>query len=78
MHGHLLGAAGAIEALATILSIQNDAVPPTINHFTDDPDIPKLDFTFNHKKERIVHYAISNTFGFGGHNVSLLFGKYSE
>ncbi|MDD2593241.1 MAG: beta-ketoacyl-ACP synthase II, partial [Bacteroidales bacterium] len=73
MHGHLLGAAGAIEALATILSIQNDAVPPTINHFTDDPDIPKLDFTFNHKKERIVHYAISNTFGFGGHNVSLLF-----
>lgn len=50
MHGHLLGAAGAIEALATILSIQNDAVPPTINHFTDDPDIPKLDFTFNHKK----------------------------
>lgn len=78
MYGHLLGAAGAIEALATILSIQNDAVPPTINHFTDDPDIPKLDFTFNHKKERIVHYAISNTFGFGGHNVSLLFGKYSE
>ncbi|MDI3544653.1 MAG: 3-oxoacyl-[acyl-carrier-protein] synthase [Rikenellaceae bacterium] len=78
MHGHLLGAAGALESLATILSIKNNVVPPTINHFTDDPELPQLDYTFNHKKERIVNYAISNTFGFGGHNVSLLFGKYND
>lgn len=78
MHGHLLGAAGAIESLATILSIKNNVVPPTINHFTDDPELPQLDYTFNHKKEKIVNYAISNTFGFGGHNVSLLFGKYND
>jgi 3-oxoacyl-[acyl-carrier-protein] synthase II len=60
------------------LSIKNNVVPPTINHFTDDPELPQLDYTFNHKKERIVNYAISNTFGFGGHNVSLLFAKYND
>lgn len=78
MHGHLLGAAGAIEAIAVALSIQNSVVPPTINHFTDDPEIPQLDFTFNTKKERELRYAISNTFGFGGHNVSIAFGKFQK
>jgi len=77
MHGHLLGAAGAIEAVAVALTIQNNMVPPTINHFTDDPDIPALDFTFNKAKERNVRYALSNTFGFGGHNVCLAFAKYT-
>jgi 3-oxoacyl-[acyl-carrier-protein] synthase II len=77
MHGHLLGAAGAIEAVAVALTIQNNIVPPTINHFTDDPDIPALDFTFNKPKERNVRYALSNTFGFGGHNVCLAFAKYT-
>jgi 3-oxoacyl-[acyl-carrier-protein] synthase II len=77
MHGHLLGAAGAIEAVAVALTIQNNIVPPTINHFTDDPDIPALDFTFNKAKERNVRYALSNTFGFGGHNVCLAFAKYA-
>jgi 3-oxoacyl-[acyl-carrier-protein] synthase II len=77
MHGHLLGAAGAIEAVAVALTIQNNIVPPTINHFTDDPDIPVLDFTFNKAKERNVRYALSNTFGFGGHNVCIAFAKYT-
>jgi len=77
MHGHLLGAAGAIEAVAVALTIQNNIVPPTINHFTDDPDIPALDFTFNKARERNVRYALSNTFGFGGHNVCLAFAKYT-
>lgn len=77
MHGHLLGAAGAIESIATVLAVKNNIVPPTINHFTDDPEIDnKLDFTFNKAKERHVNYALSNTFGFGGHNVSLVFKKY--
>ena len=77
MTGHLLGAAGAIEAIATIMAIQNDLVPPTINHFTDDPEIDnKLDFTFNVAKKRTVNIALSNTFGFGGHNASLIFKKY--
>lgn len=79
MTGHLLGAAGAVEALATILAINNDIVPPTINHFTDDPAFdPKLNFTFNKAQKRTVRAAISNTFGFGGHNASVIFKKYEE
>lgn len=77
MTGHLLGAAGAIEAIAAILSTCHDAVPPTINHFTDDPDIdPKLNLTFNKVQYRTVRTAQSNTFGFGGHNASVIFKKY--
>jgi len=77
MTGHLLGAAGAIEAIATIMAIRNNLVPPTINHFTDDPEIDnKLDFTFNVAKKRPVDIALSNTFGFGGHNASIIFKKY--
>ncbi len=76
MTGHLLGAAGAVEAIATILTIKNGMVPPTINHFHDDPQIPALDFTFNHAKKREVTFALSNAFGFGGHNVCLAFRKY--
>ena len=76
MTGHLLGAAGAVEAIATILAIKNGMVPPTINHFHDDPQIPALDFTFNHAKKREVTFALSNAFGFGGHNVCLAFRKY--
>ncbi len=76
MTGHLLGAAGAIEAIATILAVQNDVVPPTINHEELDPRIDdKLDFTFNVAKKRTVDVALSNTFGFGGHNASLIFKK---
>ena len=76
MTGHLLGAAGAVEGLASILAIQNNLIPPTINHFTDDPEIDgKLDFTFNVAKQREVNVAISNTFGFGGHNATLVFKK---
>jgi len=76
MHGHLLGAAGAVEAIACILSILDNKIPPTINHFTDDPQFdPKLDFTFNTAKERLVRYALSNTFGFGGHNATVIFKK---
>jgi len=79
MTGHLLGAAGAVEALATILAIKNGTVPPTINHFTDDPEFdPKLNFTFNKAQKRTVRAAISNTFGFGGHNASVVFKKYEE
>lgn len=77
MTGHLLGAAGAIEAIACILSVKNDIVPPTINHFTDDPEFdPKLNFTFNKAQERVVNVAISNTFGFGGHNTSVIVKKF--
>ena len=76
MTGHLLGAAGAVEAIATILTIKNGIVPPTINHFTDDPQIPPLDFTFNKAQKREVNFAISNAFGFGGHNSCLAFRKY--
>jgi len=76
MHGHLLGAAGAVEAMACIMSILDSCVPPTINHFTDDPQIDNnLDFTFNQAKKREVRYALSNTFGFGGHNASVIFKK---
>jgi 3-oxoacyl-[acyl-carrier-protein] synthase II len=79
MTGHLLGAAGAVEAIASILAINNSFIPPTINHFTDDPDIDnKLDFTFNEGKERVIDYALSNTFGFGGHNATVIFKKFSE
>ncbi|HML84533.1 MAG TPA: beta-ketoacyl-ACP synthase II [Bacteroidales bacterium] len=77
MTGHLLGAAGALEAMATILAIKNDMVPPTINQFNIDPDVDsKLNLTFNKAQSRVVNAAISNTFGFGGHNCSLLFKKY--
>ncbi|HZL10023.1 MAG TPA: beta-ketoacyl-ACP synthase II [Prolixibacteraceae bacterium] len=76
MTGHLLGAAGAVEAIACILAIRDGIIPPTINHFTDDPEIdPKMDFTFNVAKERKINTALSNTFGFGGHNASIIFKK---
>ena len=76
MTGHLLGAAGAIEAIASILSVKHDIVPPTINHFTDDENLdPKLNFTFHKAQERTVNAALSNTFGFGGHNASVIFKK---
>ena len=79
MTGHLLGAAGAVEAIAAILAVKNDIVPPTINHFTDDPAFdPKLNFTFNTAQKRTVRAALSNTFGFGGHNASVIFKKYEE
>ncbi|WP_256002981.1 MULTISPECIES: beta-ketoacyl-ACP synthase II [Pedobacter] len=79
MTGHLLGAAGAVEAIASILAVKNDVVPPTINHFTDDPDFdPKLNFTFNKAQNRPIRAALSNTFGFGGHNASVIFKKYEE
>lgn len=78
MTGHLLGAAGAIEAVATVLALKNGVVPPTINHFTDDEELPKLNFTFNQAQERNIKAAISNTFGFGGHNASLVFKKFDE
>ncbi|MGB4400262.1 MAG: beta-ketoacyl-ACP synthase II [Daejeonella sp.] len=77
MTGHLLGAAGAVEAIAAILAVKNDIVPPTINHFTDDPGFdPRLNFTFNKAQKRTVNAALSNTFGFGGHNASVIFKKY--
>jgi 3-oxoacyl-[acyl-carrier-protein] synthase II len=77
MTGHLLGAAGAIEAIASILAVKNDIIPPTINHFTDDPAFDtKLNFTFNKAHKREVRAALSNTFGFGGHNASLIVKKY--
>lgn len=77
MTGHLLGAAGAIEAIASIMAICNDTVPPTINHFTDDPKFnPKLNFTFHRPQQKKINIALSNTFGFGGHNASVVFKKY--
>ncbi|MBR5254846.1 MAG: beta-ketoacyl-ACP synthase II [Bacteroidales bacterium] len=76
MTGHLLGAAGAIEAIATVLAVHNGIVPPTINHFTDDPEIPQLNFTFGKAQKREIKGALSNTFGFGGHNACLAFKKY--
>jgi 3-oxoacyl-[acyl-carrier-protein] synthase II len=77
MTGHLLGAAGAVEAVATILAMKNGVVPPTINHTTVDPDIdPKLNLTLNKAQERTIRAAISNTFGFGGHNASVVFKQY--
>ncbi len=77
MTGHLLGAAGAIEAIATVMAVKNDIVPPTINHFTDDPDVPNLDYTFGTAKHRTMNVALSNTFGFGGHNVCIAIKKYN-
>jgi 3-oxoacyl-[acyl-carrier-protein] synthase II len=78
MTGHCLGAAGVIEALACILAVTKNIVPPTINHFTDDPAFdPKLNFTFNKAQEREVNAALSNTFGFGGHNASVILKKYN-
>lgn len=77
MTGHCLGAAGVIEAIASIQAVVHDMVPPTINHFTDDPELdPKLDFTFNKAKKRTVRAALSNTFGFGGHNACVIVKKY--
>ncbi|WP_215222970.1 beta-ketoacyl-ACP synthase II [Echinicola shivajiensis] len=79
MTGHLLGAAGAIEAIASIMAINHDLVPPTINHFTDDEAFDaKLNLTFNKAQKREVNVALSNTFGFGGHNASIIFKKITE
>ncbi len=75
MTGHLLGAAGAIETVATALAIKNGIVPPTINHLTDDDALPELNYTFNKAQKRDIRAAISNTFGFGGHNASLVLKK---
>ena len=79
MTGHLLGAAGAVEAMATVLAVKNDIVPPTINHEADDKD-PEIDynlnFTFNKAQQRTVRAGLSNTFGFGGHNACVVFKKY--
>lgn len=79
MTGHLLGAAGAIEAVATILAMTNGVVPPTINHSTADPAIdPNINLTLNKAQERTIRAAVSNTFGFGGHNASVVFKKYED
>jgi 3-oxoacyl-[acyl-carrier-protein] synthase II len=79
MTGHLLGAAGAIEAISSILSINNGIVPPTINHLTEDNDIDKkINFTFNKAQKREVNFAMSNTFGFGGHNACVIFKKFNS
>lgn len=79
MTGHLLGAAGAVEAVATILAMQHSLVPPTINHFTDDPQFdPKINLTFNKAQAREIRAALSNTFGFGGHNTSVIFKKFEK
>jgi 3-oxoacyl-[acyl-carrier-protein] synthase II len=77
MTGHCLGAAGVVEAIACIMSVVDDIVPPTINHFEDDPELdPRLNFTFHKSQKRIVHAALSNTFGFGGHNACVIVKKY--
>ncbi|MCC6635767.1 MAG: beta-ketoacyl-ACP synthase II [Chitinophagaceae bacterium] len=77
MTGHCLGAAGALEAIASIMAVVHDTVPPTINHFTDDPEIDtQLNFTFNKAQQRTVNAALSNTFGFGGHNACVIVKKY--
>jgi 3-oxoacyl-[acyl-carrier-protein] synthase II len=77
MTGHCLGAAGVIEAIAAIKSVVHDIVPPTINHFTDDPELdPRLNFTFNKAQKRKVRAALSNTFGFGGHNACVIVKKF--
>jgi 3-oxoacyl-[acyl-carrier-protein] synthase II len=76
MTGHLLGAAGAVESIAAIMAVHDDIVPPTINHETVDPEIDnKLNFTFHKAEKRKVNVALSNTFGFGGHNASVIFSK---
>ena len=77
MTGHCLGAAGVIEAIACIQTVIHDIIPPTINHFTDDPDLDsRLNFTFNKAEKRVVNAALSNTFGFGGHNACVIVKKY--
>jgi len=77
MTGHCLGAAGVIEAIACIMSVKSDCIPPTINHFTDDPELDsRLNFTFNKSQQRTVRAALSNTFGFGGHNACVIVKKY--
>ncbi len=79
MTGHLLGAAGAIETIACVMSIKDGIVPPTINHTTDDPEFhPDLNFTFNKAQKREVNAALSNTFGFGGHNASVIVRKFVQ
>ncbi len=79
MTGHCLGAAGVVEAIACIMSVVHDIVPPTINHFEDDPELdPRLNFTFHHSQKRVVNAALSNTFGFGGHNACVIVKKYQE
>jgi len=79
MTGHCLGAAGVVEAIACIMSVANDIVPPTINHFTDDPELdPRLNFTFLKPQQRTVRAALSNTFGFGGHNACVIVKKYHD
>jgi len=79
MTGHCLGAAGVIEAIACIQSVIHDIVPPTINHFTDDPELDnRLNFTFNKAQKRTVNAALSNTFGFGGHNACVIVKKYKD
>ena len=81
MTGHLLGAAGAVEAMVSVLSVQNDIIPPTINHDEDDKDEEidyNLNFTFNKAQKRTVRAAMSNTFGFGGHNACVIFKKYDD
>ena len=77
MTGHLLGAAGAVEAIASIMAVRENIVPPTINHFTDDPEIDsRFNLTFYKAQKRTVNYAMSNGFGFGGHNATVIFKKY--
>ena len=79
MTGHLLGAAGAVEAISCILSINNNIVPPTINHFNKDPEIDSnINFTFNKSQSRDVKVAMSNTFGFGGHNACVMIKEFSS
>jgi 3-oxoacyl-[acyl-carrier-protein] synthase II len=79
MTGHLLGAAGAIEAIATVLAVKNDTVPPTINHTTVDPEIdPRFNLTLNKMQKRTVNAAITNTFGFGGHNAAVVLRKFKQ
>lgn len=79
MTGHCLGAAGVVEAIACIMSVKDDVVPPTINHFTDDPNLDsRLNFTFGKAQKRTVNAALSNTFGFGGHNACVIVKKYQD
>ena len=79
MTGHLLGAAGVVESIATIMAVKNNIIPPTINHESHDENIdPKLNLTLNFAQEKEVNFAISNTFGFGGHNASVLFKKHKK